>query len=90
MPNWFYKNLGDATLAAPALDEVCALFDRLYADTKSSSVALYTRHESEGRLHCQLVLYCSPAASELAAALQAVTCREPSLQGLNLLKGQVD
>lgn len=88
MPNWFYKNLGDATLVVPALDRVCALFDHLYADTNSSSVALYTRHESEGRLHCQLVLYCSPAASELAAALQAVACRAPSLQGLHLLKGQ--
>jgi hypothetical protein len=83
MRAWFTKNLGDAMLAGAALEHVAALFQATCGmPAFPADAAVFVRHESEGRLHCEVHLYFSPAAVALAQALGAVPCARPSLHGL--------
>ena len=53
MTGWFAKNLGDAMLALDSLDRIETLYSSLYGrDDSHQNVAVFIRHESEGRLHC--------------------------------------
>jgi len=45
------------------------------------------RHESEGRLHCEVRVYFSPAAADVAKAVGAIACKKPASNGLSLLAG---
>ncbi len=88
MTNWFCKNLGDALLAGTAIDQIKTLFADAYADsTPPDDLAIFFRHESEGRLHCEVMVYFSPAAAELAHAVDAVSCTPPTPHDLGLLAG---
>lgn len=82
MQDWFMLNLGDAVLASERLGEIEA---RLQASRVTGAV--YMRHESEGRLHCELKLYFTPELAELAATLGALPCMRPSPVGLGPLAG---
>lgn len=92
--SWFTQNLGDAMLAGNALDRIRASFaDELFADEdeqagRADERAVFVRHESEGRLHCEVRVYFSPAAACLAEALGASPCNPPSRDGLSLLAGR--
>ena len=50
-------------------------------------MAVFTRPESEDRLHCDVIAYFSPAASEIAEAFDAEPCEKPARSGLALLAG---
>ena len=50
-------------------------------------MAVFTRPESEGRLHCEIMAYFSPAASYIAEAFDAEPCEKPVRSGLALLSG---
>jgi hypothetical protein len=85
---WFFKNLGDAMFAVESLREIEALFGSYFIKTgRPKDMALFVRHESEGRLHCELVTYFSPAAAAVAEEVGAVRCRKPSPDGLSLSAG---
>lgn len=51
-------------------------------------MAVFTRHELEGRLQCEVVAYFSPAAEALARKMDAQACEKPSLAELDLLVGE--
>lgn len=88
MNTWFTKNLGDAMLAGEALAKLEA--DFLSACRKPyhpDGMAIFIRHESEGRLHCEVKAYFSPDAANLAKAVDADPCAKPSRTGLSLLVG---
>jgi len=88
MSIWFTRNLGDAMLAGEALDHVKACFLSEYGKAdQPKEMAVFVRHESEGRLHCEVKLYFSPAAAAVAKAVGAVPCGKPSSDGLDLLAG---
>lgn len=88
MNSWFTKNFGDALLAADSLGQLEKLFQSLYANGNSpGDVATFTRLESEGHLHCELVAYLSPATHALARAIEAEPCDPPSPDGLDLFTG---
>ncbi|WP_339671563.1 hypothetical protein [Dasania marina] len=88
MNSWFLKNLGDPLLANPALAEIEDLFIAGYkAVGGPDDRAIFMRHESEGRLHCDVVVYLSPPLYALAAELDAQPCRPPVINGLSLLVG---
>ncbi|MDD5395425.1 MAG: hypothetical protein PHE17_20570 [Thiothrix sp.] len=88
MGTWFTKNLGDATLAHPALEQLQGLFRETYGlDGYANDTAIFTRHESEGRLHCEVKAYFSPAAISIANAVGAAPCRKPIPTDLGLLMG---
>jgi hypothetical protein len=50
-------------------------------------MAVFTRPETEGRLHCEVIAYFSPAAQEVAWAFDAQPCEKPARAGLDLLAG---
>ncbi len=88
MQSWRVKNLGDAMLAGDDLESVQTLFQHTYEQAGfPEDMAIYVRHEAEGRLHCEVKLYFSPAISEFAEALGARCCPQPSFEGLGLLVG---
>lgn len=53
-------------------------------------MAVFFRHESEGRLHCEVKVYFSPAIGDTAKTLGAFPCEQPTRYGLSLLVGTPD
>ncbi len=85
---WFTSNLGDAMLAGESLEHIKETFLAEYAANDSvKERALFFRHESEGRLHCEVIVYFSPATVRVAKAINAIPCNKPSANGLGLLAG---
>lgn len=75
-------------LAGEALGDIEARFLAAYVKAgRPPGMALFSRHESEGRLHCEVALYFSPAAAAVAQQFDAHPCARPSPQGLGLLAG---
>jgi hypothetical protein len=86
--DWFSRNLGDAMLAWTALTRIETLFKAAYAKAgKPENMALYIRHESEGRLHCEVIVYLTPESADVARVIGAESCKKPSSSGLGLLLG---
>ena len=68
--------------------EIEAAFGPLFsAAGKRPDMAVFTRPESEGRLHCEVIAYFSPAAKKVAEAFEAEPCNKPERTGLKLLAG---
>jgi len=85
---WFTSNLGDAMLAGESLEHIKELFLAEYEmDNSSKDQALFIRHESEGRLHCEVKIYLSPATFVVAKAINATPCNKPCPDGLDLFAG---
>jgi hypothetical protein len=88
--DWFVCNLGDAMLAQDALVEIQRRFDEAYRDAgQPQAMGLFIRHVSEGRLHCELLVYFSPAAAAVAQECKAEPCAPPAREGLDLLAGRL-
>ena len=88
MSTWFTSNLGDAMLAGDALARLEALFRSTYGGSGDDrKAAIFIRHESEGRLHCEVKAYFTPEAATAANAAAADPCARPSHHGLSLLAG---
>jgi hypothetical protein len=85
---WFKKNLGDAMFAGEHLDHLEARYVSVYGKTNPpENAAVFYRHESEGRLHCEVWVYFSPTSAALARAVHADPCEKPSSESLSLLAG---
>ncbi|MCB1893910.1 MAG: hypothetical protein H6945_01675 [Zoogloeaceae bacterium] len=82
---WHVANLGDAMLAGAAVDAVRARFAEHGGDS-----AVLMRHESDGRLHCELKLYFPPELAALAREFDTRPCPRPSADGLGVLIGADD
>jgi hypothetical protein len=88
MSPWFSTSLGDPLLAGEPLSRLEALFRAARAQAGDPpEMALFVRQESEGRLHCEVRAYFSPAAATVARAVRADACARPSPEGLTLLAG---
>jgi hypothetical protein len=88
MEPWYSKELGDGIMASTPADEIEQAFQRLFdAAGRPLTMAVFTRLESEGRLHCEMTAYFSPAAKEVAVAVDAQPCEKPARAGLGLLAG---
>ena len=88
---WFRKNLGDAMLAGESLRKIEELFESQYGKTDCpKEAAVFIRHESEGRLHCEVEAYFSPDSIAVAKRVDADPCARPTLDGLSLLTGSED
>ena len=91
MAAWFVKNLGDAMLVSDALDHIESVYASLYQRADSPhDAAVFIRHESEGRLHCEVMAYFSPNSFLLAAELDAAPCNRPSKEDLSMHVGNED
>ena len=88
MNHWYSLNLGDGIMAPTPSDEIRERFLRSFADAGSPpEMAVFTRLESEGRLHCEVIAYFSPAAVRVAEVFDAQPCGKPARTGLGLLAG---
>lgn len=89
MNTWFSSNLGDPMLAEESLEQIKQLFSLEYKKAENTQeMAIYFRHESTGSVHCELIVYFSPATKRVAKVMNAIPCQTPSPDGLGLLVGQ--
>ena len=85
---WFSKALGDGIWAYSQKDKVKDTFAPLFVLAgRPLEMAVFTRHESEGRLQCEVMAYFSPAAAAVAHLLEAQPCPPPVRGELDLLAG---
>ena len=88
MENWYSKELGDAITASMPSAEIEQAFEQVFVTAgKPLNMAVFTRQESEGRLHCEVTAYFSPATKDVAHAFDAQPCARPALDNLALLAG---
>src|SRR5262249_2035242 len=88
MNTWYSINLGDGIMAVTPSAEIEEKFQQSFiAAGRPSDMAIFTRLESEGRLHCEMMAYFSPAAQDVAKAFDASPCAKPARAGLGLLAG---
>ena len=88
MDLWYFISLGDGIMAATPSAEIEETFLRAFnAAGEPPEMAVFSRPESEGRLHCEVIAYFSPAARAVAKAFGAVPCEKPARAGLGLLAG---
>jgi len=88
MSSWFVKNLGEALFADESLDDITTLFLSEYEKAgHPPDMVLFKRNETEGRLHCEVKLYFSPAAAAVAHIVGAGPCRRPLTDSLDFLAG---
>jgi hypothetical protein len=86
--DWHVSNFGDAMLAHDALVAVQKRFhDAIRQHGSPADMALFVRHVSDGDLHCQVLVYFTPAAAVIAREFDAVPCARPASRGLDLLAG---
>jgi hypothetical protein len=88
MSAWFYVSLGDAIMAHEPSEKIRKAFAaRFQSAGRPEDMAVFTRNDSEGRLHCEVTAYFSPAAAEIAQAFDVQPCERPLKPGLELLAG---
>ncbi|HET7144974.1 MAG TPA: hypothetical protein VFI68_13225 [Anaerolineales bacterium] len=88
MNTWFLKKLGDGMMGSMAFAEIEEIFlPQFESAGRPINMAVFTKYKSEGRLHCEITAYFSPAASNAARLLGAEPCRKPSRVELGLLFG---
>lgn len=88
MKPWYTLNLGDGMIAPMPSAEIEAAFQQAFiAEGSPPDMAVFTRPESEGRLHCEIMAYFSPAAQAVAKVFDAEPCEKPARAGLGLLAG---
>ncbi len=88
MKPWYCISLGDGMMAPlPTAEIEDAFLASFSAAGSPPEMAVFTRPESEGRLHCEVIAYFSPAAQEVAEACDAEPCGKPARSGLGLLAG---
>jgi hypothetical protein len=88
MDSWYSLSLGDGIMAGTPGAEIESEFLRIFqAAGRPAQMAVFTRPESEGRLHCEVIAYFSPAAARVAEAFDAEPCEKPARAGLGLLAG---
>jgi hypothetical protein len=91
MDTWFSMSLGDAIYGDTALEKIGAYVKQVFARAGDPpDMAVFTRLESEGRLHCEMVVYFSPAACQAAEIFESDPCEKPVRTGLDLFAGNPD
>jgi hypothetical protein len=88
MATWRLLRLGDGMTSGALSAEIEDAFASAFAQSgKPAAMAVFTRPESEGRLHCEVIAYFSPAAASIANQFDAEPCGPPARAGLGLLAG---
>src|SRR5215510_1485717 len=88
MEIWYSISLGDGITAATPSAEIEEAFQKAFTAAGSPpEMAIFSRLESEGRLHCEMMVYFSPAAENVAKSFDAQPCAKPVGSGLGLLTG---
>jgi len=88
MTTWFRKELGDAVMAAPALETLKEQHAAMYGNAATDAPQVYVRYDASGGLHCEVTVYFSPDAESLAKLFHAEPCAAPSMIGTSLITGK--
>ena len=89
MATWYFLSLGDGMTSGVLSAEIEDAFASAFtAAGEPPAMAVFTRPESEGRLHCEVIAYFSPAAGSIANLFDAEPCEQPAQPGLGLLAGE--
>jgi len=84
---WYFKQIGDGITAAGPSAEIEAAFQQPFvAAGRPPEMAVFILHAS-GDLHCQVLVYFSPAAARIARSFEALPCEQPARDELGLLAG---
>jgi hypothetical protein len=88
MGDWYSKVLGDGIVSTALLAQIEEAFLNLSAASGNpADMAVFTRHDSDGHLQCEVTAYFSAAAAEVARIFAAEPCVRPARNGLDLLAG---
>jgi hypothetical protein len=88
MNTWYSISLGDGIMAVTPTAEIEQAFLQSFtAAGRPPEMAVFTRSETEGRLHCEVIAYFSPAAVNVAKEFDVEPCERPARAGLGLLAG---
>lgn len=88
MAHWYRLELGDAQTGFLACQELSVRAEAAFRAADCPALwNMYSRHENEGRLHCVLCVYFSPAAADFARELGANRCAAPALATLEWCAG---
>lgn len=88
MQKWSSRVLGDAQTSFLDCRDIAEVGEEFFnAAGRPPGMAVFARNDSEGRLHCEVTVYFSPAAQALAKRFQAKGCKRPAADGLDLLVG---
>ena len=80
---WYSLNCGDPALCGSKVQEILLIFERISSACElPPGAAVFARHESNGDLHCELILYFTPEAITVARAVEAIACNKPVSRGL--------
>ena len=91
METWYSMSLGDGMTSGLPSAEIEEAFAPLFtAVGRPQDMAVFTRPESQGRLHCEVIAYFSLAARDVAKAFDAEPCERPAPAGLGLLAGNAE
>ena len=81
---WHFLNCGDPTLCDHTVQDILQTYDNINRHTQlPPDAAIFSRHESSGDLHCELMLYFNPEATAVARAAGAAACAPPLPHGLS-------
>ena len=85
---WTALVLGDAQTSFLDCRDIAETGEEFFeAAGRPPAMAVFARNDSEGRLHCEVTVYFSPAAHDLAKRYQAKACERPAPGALDLLAG---
>lgn len=89
MTSWYSKRLEDAIIAQTELDLIETIFAEKYQKAaRPPEMAVFTRYDAEGGLHCKVTAYFSPAAKDIARRIGAKPCPRPHASLLELFVGE--
>jgi hypothetical protein len=88
MNTWYSISLGDGLWAPVLFAQIEEIFRPQFDRAgRPLEMAVFTRNENQGRLHCEVIAYFSPASVEDAKSFEAEPYEKPSREGLSLLAG---
>lgn len=88
MTTWFSLPLGDGMFAFEPKEALREQTHRAFEDAdRPAHFAVFTRHELEGRLQCEVIAYFTPEAADLARSQGAKSCAPPSGQDMDWMAG---
>ncbi|GMW02212.1 MAG: hypothetical protein AMXMBFR84_33480 [Candidatus Hydrogenedentota bacterium] len=86
--NWFLKTLDDGILAEEEVEQIKTAFLRTFkARGCPQDMALFLQRETDGRLHCRVHVFFSPACASIATETSARVCERPTSENLEFLLG---
>jgi hypothetical protein len=86
---WHSLSLGDALTAHLELERIRESLEAHYPPAvRPADASVYVRLESTGGLHCEVIVFFSPATATLAREFGATPCNPPLLDALQRLSGQ--